>query len=58
MDIQLVPNTQGQALTEEYNGTAWAESGDLDNRAYTSGFGTQTAGLAFAGGYNSSLLET
>ena len=36
--------------TEEYNGTAWSESGDLnDARAGVSGAGTQTSALAFGG---------
>ena len=37
------------ALTEEYNGTSWTESGDLaQDSADVSGAGTQTAALAFA----------
>ena len=36
--------------TEEYDGSSWSESGDLNNsRAGLSGAGTQTAGLAFGG---------
>ena len=49
------PNTQGQALTEEYDGSSWTESGDLNTSRYDIGAaGTQTAGLAF-GGYNNGL---
>ena len=40
----------GTALTEEYNGSGWSESGDLNTaRAHNHGAGTQTAGLCYAG---------
>ena len=41
----------GTALTEEYNGSGWSESGDLSTARHSggSGYGTQTA-CAFVGG--------
>jgi len=45
----LSPPKRGE--TEEYNGSAWTESGDLNTDRYRiAGCGTQTAGLG-AGGY-------
>ena len=42
--------TQGQALTEEYDGSSWSESGDLSTSRYGNAMaGTQTAGLTFGG---------
>jgi hypothetical protein len=38
------------AATEEYNGTTWTNSGNLNTARYDlAGAGTQTAGLAFGG---------
>ena len=40
------------SCTEEYNGTSWAVGGALiAARDYFAGAGTQSAGLAFGGGY-------
>ena len=44
------PGPGGIALTEKYNGTAWTETGDLNEARYNiSGLGTTTATLACAG---------
>ena len=44
------PNGAIRDETEEYNGTSWAESGDLNQaRLNTSGFGTQTAAVCCGG---------
>ena len=45
--------TQGLGNTEEYDGSSWTESGDLNTaRTYLGGTGTQTAGLGAGGRYN------
>ena len=36
-------------LTEEYNGSGWSSGGNLSTARITSGFGTQTAGVAVGG---------
>ena len=42
--------------TEEYNGSGWAESGDLGTaRYYTMSVGSQTAALVTGGYWNSSI---
>ena len=44
------PGTTLQALTEAYNGTAWAEVNDMNTaRNNLGGSGTQTAALVFGG---------
>jgi len=52
--------TANSAVTEEYDGAAWAAGGSLGTaREYLAGCGTQTAGLSF-GGYvaaNSAVTE-
>ena len=51
----------GSAKTEEWNGTAWAEVGDLaTGRRLGGGLGTSSAGLAFAGqnASNTKLVTT
>ena len=44
------PGTPAKQATEEYNGTAWTNGGNLGTpRETLAGCGTQTAGLAFGG---------
>jgi len=43
----------GLSITEEYNGSAWSESGDLNNITWQmAGAGTQTAAVSMGGAYN------
>ena len=43
----------GLTITEEYNGSAWSESGDLNNITWQmAGAGTQTAAVSMGGAYN------
>jgi hypothetical protein len=45
------PGSVATNINEEYNGSSWTESGDLNTaRAYLGGFGTQTAAVG-CGGY-------
>ena len=51
---------QGTNVTEEYNGSGWASSGNyVAPRHHFAGAGTQTAGLAFGGnpGYVTASAE-
>ena len=43
----------GLTICEEYNGSAWSESGDLNNITWQmAGAGTQTAAVSMGGAYN------